>query len=87
MNGTPGLHVPSANDLSVAEPPAPAHQVTTQDDLEMDESGSMLETMEMVPIGRIEEVSKKELREEAARRRSVDRRPRNDDYYGNSNRW
>ena len=41
---------------------APSH-VTTQDDLDMDESSvQMLEQMEMVPIGKIEEVAKQELR-------------------------
>ena len=56
------------------EAPAPA-QVTTQDDLEMDESAQELETMEMVPIGRIEDVAKKEFRE--ARRQNS--KPRNND--------
>ena len=37
-------------------------RVTTQDDLEMDETAQVVETMEMVPIGRIEEVAKKESR-------------------------
>lgn len=48
----------------------PSH-VTTQADLEMDDTGRELETMEMVPIGKIEEVAKKELRE--ARRQSRSR--------------
>ena len=44
------------------EPIAPSH-VTTQDDLDMDESSvQMLEQMEMVPIGKIEEVTRNELR-------------------------
>jgi len=46
----------------MSEAPLPV-QVTTQDDLEMDESAQELETLVMVPIGKIEDVAKKEFRE------------------------
>ena len=69
---------------AMPEPKVPSN-VTTQADLEMEETGRELETMEMVPIGKIEEVAKKEFRE--ARRQSRSRMaPPTDEYQQQSRR-
>ena len=58
-------------------------RVTTQEDLEVDETSiQMLDQMEMVPIGKIEEVAKEELRQQ--RRRSSKSRTNEITRYGRS---
>ena len=58
----PSYSVTPQRNIRLGDTTAPAQMVTTQDDLEMDEetSAQPVENMDLYPVGRIEEVSKKE---------------------------